>query len=74
VADVDLNRTRETLARYRDDLRSARIIAAHCHEQMDQAEREEIGAERRLNGCLMVLEEKAPEVWEQLTEEERARG
>lgn len=74
MTGVTVERAREVLARYRDDLREARIIANHCAEQLDHAERLLSDQERRLSGVLSTLEEREPDVWAQLTDEERARG
>lgn len=74
MTGVTVERAREFLARYREDVRSARIIANHCHEQYEQAEHALSNAERRVSSLLSTLEDREPDVWAQLTDEERARG
>lgn len=74
MTGVTVERAREVLARYREDLSEARIIANHCHEQYDQAEQALSRAEARIRSLLSTLEEREPAVWAELTEEERSRG
>lgn len=73
MTGVTVERARQVLAGYREDLKSARIIAQHCWEQYDQADRDLSDAERRLTALLSTLEEREPEVWAQLTDDERER-
>lgn len=68
---VTVERAREVLQRYREDLHSARIIAAHCHEQYEAAEREQFRAEQQIRSLLSTLAERESDVFDQLTDAER---
>ena len=71
---LDIVRVRQSLAQKRETLAEARIVAQFCHQQFDEAERDESRAEQSLFSTLKVIEELYPDVWAQLTEDERARG
>ena len=71
---LDIVRVRQSLAQKRETLAEARIVAQFCHQQFDEAERDESRAEQSLFSTLKVIEELSPDVWAQLTEDERARG
>lgn len=71
---LDIVKVRQSLAQKRETLAEARIVAQFCHQQFDEAERDESRAEQSLFSVLTAIEEGHPDVWAQLTEEERARG
>lgn len=71
MTGVTVERTREVLTRYREELHSARIIAAHCYEQYESAADDESRAQRQIRSLLTTLAEHEPDVYAELSDAER---
>ena len=69
----DIDRVRTVLADRRQSLGHERTISEYLRAELDTAERAESRSETAIDDLLNRLEDEFPDVYEQLTEDERRR-